>query len=152
MFMKVRLMMRRVRFFLGRTKTSCALLPTLCAALLFCPVVNAAGLGDMELFSKFNEPLEARIPLYLKGVTLDSSSVGFGIASAEEFKRFGLNWDHKMQLLEFEYVDSGTDQYLTVRSRERIREPVLSLVVYLETVAGGRILRTYLVPLEVEGR
>ena len=81
---------------------------------------------------------------------LNISSVQYGVATQEEFERMGLRWSYEISSLQFEYSSDEGKQYLLLKSKDRIREPLLSLVVYLQTIKGGRILRRYSVPMAVE--
>ena len=126
----------------GRRSVLGALFAAVCAAFSMCAPVSAAGLGELELMSGFNEPLRARVPLYLAEDS-DETNIKYGIAKAEEFERLGLRWDYSFSELKLQHVNEDGNHYIMIRSKERIREPVLSMAVYLETVKSGRILRTY---------
>ena len=121
--------------------------------------VRAVGLGELELMSAFNEPFHARLQI-VPGAAIDnieegikSRVIGYGLASADEFARSGVRYDLAMlRKLKFEYMSHQGAHYIVVRSTDRIREPLLSFVVYIESVSGGRVLRTYRFPLEVLDR
>ena len=125
-----------------------ALFAAVCAAFSMCAPVAAAGLGELELMSGFNEPLRARVPLSLAAEDIsDEVGIRYGMAEAEEFERLGLRWNYGLSQFQLQHVSEDGQQYIMIRSRERIREPVLSMVLYLETIRSGRILRTYRVSM-----
>ena len=53
------------RYLPGAATALRSLLSAFCVAMFFCSTASAAGLGELEVMSRFNEPLQARIPVYL---------------------------------------------------------------------------------------
>ena len=110
-------------------------------------VVHALGVGGLEVNSKLNEPLEARLELTTATVPeLDTLTVR--LASNEELSRVGLSRHFHGSPLYFEVVrpDQGRD-YVRVYSTAPIREPFLQLLLQFSW-NGGRLLREFTLLLD----
>jgi len=107
-------------------------------------VAQALGLGQIELQSYLNEPLDAEIVLpQSRGVS--PGDVLVNIASDAAYERVGLDRGQFLSKLRFEVV-TGTDGNLVVNvsSREPLREPYLNFLLEL-TWPNGRLMREYAV-------
>ncbi|MCG7199544.1 hypothetical protein MD273_07390 [Marinobacter pelagius] len=107
-------------------------------------VAQALGLGEIELQSYLNEPLDAEITLpQSRGVS--PGDVLVDIASDAAYERVGLDRNQFLSKLRFEVV-TGTDGNLVVNvsSREPLREPYLNFLLEL-TWPNGRLMREYAV-------
>ncbi|MGF2734924.1 FimV/HubP family polar landmark protein [Marinobacter sp. DUT-1] len=107
-------------------------------------VAQALGLGEIELQSYLNEPLDAEIVLpQSRGVS--PGDVLVNIASDTAYERVGLDRNQFLSKLRFEVV-TGTDGNLVVNvsSREPLREPYLNFLLEL-TWPNGRLMREYAV-------
>ncbi|MFO7528834.1 MAG: FimV/HubP family polar landmark protein [Marinobacter sp.] len=107
-------------------------------------VAQALGLGEIELQSYLNEPLDAEIVLpQSRGVS--PGDILVNIASDTAYERVGLDRNQFLSKLRFEVV-TGTDGNLVVNvsSREPLREPYLNFLLEL-TWPNGRLMREYAV-------
>lgn len=107
-------------------------------------VAQALGLGEIELQSYLNEPLDAEIVLpQSRGVS--PGDVLVNIASDTAYERVGLDRNQFLSKLRFEVV-TGTDGNLVVNvsSREPLREPYLNFLLELSW-PNGRLMREYAV-------
>ena len=76
------------------------------AALLTPVVAGALGLGNIEVKSALNEPLQARIPL--RGVRADElDDLKAALGSDEQFSRAGLDREFVLLGLRFQVVQDG---------------------------------------------
>ena len=107
-------------------------------------VAQALGLGEIELQSYLNEPLDAEIVLpQSRGV--NPADVFVNIASEQAYERVGLDRNQFLSKLRFQVV-TGNDGSLIVNvsSREPLREPYLNFLLEL-TWPNGRLMREYAV-------
>ncbi|MBI1733144.1 MAG: hypothetical protein HYR49_10335 [Gammaproteobacteria bacterium] len=95
---------------------------------------SALALSNLEVLSKLNQPLHARVRLVsISQAELDSLSVRIeGIYEVSQ----------PLAGLQQEVQQDETGHFLVVRSREPIREPVLTLVLDLSW-STGRLNREY---------
>ena len=116
-------------------------------ALMVGSSVWAVGLGELELDSFLNEPLDARIAL-LDVDDLLPPQVLVQLASEEEFERVGAERTFLLMGLSFQVViDSEGESYVALSSKELIREPILDFILEVKW-PDGRLLRDYTVPLD----
>ena len=102
----------------------------------------ALGLGDIQLHSALNEPLDADIEL-VSAAPDELSSLKASLANRETFARYGLERPASLLNLEFRVTRSGDGRnVLKVRSREPITEPFVSFLVEVNW-SRGRLLREY---------
>jgi pilus assembly protein FimV len=107
----------------------------------------ALGLGNIEVSSTLNEPLEARINLSaLQAGDLDGMQVQ--LASAGQFKRAGIQRPFQLSKLRFKAVE-GSDGggHITVTTRDPVVEPFLNFLVEVAW-PRGRIVREYTILLD----
>ncbi|MCK0164054.1 FimV/HubP family polar landmark protein [Marinobacter sp. S6332] len=107
-------------------------------------VAQALGLGEIELQSYLNEPMEAEIVLpQSRGVA--PGDVFVNIAPEMAYQRLGLQRSPFVGKLRFNVV-TGADGSLMVNvtSREPLREPYLNFLLEL-TWPNGRLMREYAV-------
>ncbi|WP_404362387.1 FimV/HubP family polar landmark protein [Marinobacter sp.] len=105
-------------------------------------VAQALGLGEVELQSFLNEPLDAEIPLRkTEGVSRDNIIVE--LASPQSFERLGIDRDFFLTNLRFS-VDSapGGGLVVNVTSRQPVREPYLNFLIEVNW-PSGRLMREY---------
>jgi pilus assembly protein FimV len=107
-------------------------------------VAQALGLGEIELQSYLNEPLDAEISLpQSRGV--DPADVFVNIASESAYERVGLSRNQFLSKLRFKVVtESDGSLAVNVSSREPLREPYLNFLLEL-TWPSGRLMREYAV-------
>ncbi|HYQ73414.1 MAG TPA: FimV/HubP family polar landmark protein, partial [Gammaproteobacteria bacterium] len=117
------------------------------AALLFITIssnVSALGLGEIDMQSALNQPLQANIGL-TSAAGVDLSQVKVGIASAEAHQRAGLNRPRALGKLRFQVErDSSGRAVIRVSSTDNIREPFLEFMLELSW-PNGRLMRQYTV-------
>lgn len=104
--------------------------------------VYALGLGDIELNSYLNEPLDAKAEL-LSATQADLDSLKVSLASRADFARAGVEYHSSLYLLQFD-VEAASDgkHYIKIHSKENFREPFLNFLLELNW-GKGRIIREY---------
>ncbi|MDX1560428.1 MAG: FimV/HubP family polar landmark protein, partial [Marinobacter sp.] len=107
-------------------------------------VAQALGLGEIELQSYLNEPLDAEIVLpQSRGV--NPADVFVNIASEQAYERVGLDRNQFLSKLRFQVVTRNDGSLIVnVSSREPLREPYLNFLLEL-TWPSGRLMREYAV-------
>jgi pilus assembly protein FimV len=107
-------------------------------------VAQALGLGEIELQSYLNEPLDAEIVLpQSRGI--NPADVFVNIASDQAYERVGLDRNQFLGKLRFQVVTSNDGSLIVnVSSREPVREPYLNFLLEL-TWPNGRLMREYAV-------
>ncbi|MGP9831256.1 FimV/HubP family polar landmark protein [Marinobacter sp. NSM] len=105
-------------------------------------VVQALGLGEIELQSWLNEPLDAEISLReSRGV--DPGDVFVNVAPEAAYQRIGIDRHQFLSRLRFEVVTASDGSLVVnVSSREPLREPYLNFLLEL-TWPNGRLMREY---------
>lgn len=117
----------------------CALLPSLAAAL---------SVGDIELRSKLNEQLDARVLLQSEPSS-EFDDLQVRVASPTVFAAAGLMRPNILSKIDFRVVPAETGgAYIQLSTRERIREPMLNFILEIESADGGRVLREYAIVFE----
>ena len=113
----------------------------LLATLFAMPQALALGLGQAQVQSYLQQPLDARIDLISRSEA-EMATVTAGLASPSDFQVLGLTRAAISTPLEFEVYRDLSDPHIRVTSRLPMDEPVVQLVV--EVVwASGRMLRQY---------
>jgi pilus assembly protein FimV len=107
-------------------------------------VAQALGLGEIELQSYLNEPLDADINLR-KSEGVSPGDVFVNIAPQSAFERVGIDRSFFLTKLDFD-VTTAPDGSLVVNvsSREPLREPYLNFLLEV-TWPNGRLMREYAV-------
>jgi pilus assembly protein FimV len=105
-------------------------------------LAHALGMGEGQILTRLNEPLRAEIELTRPGdVSVDQIKVG--LASPEEFERFGTRRMGMLSQLEFEVTRSADNKLIVeVTTEKPIREPFVKMLVEL-TWPNGRLMREY---------
>jgi len=116
----------------------CALLPSLAAAL---------SVGDIELRSRLNEQLDARVSLKSEHST-EIDELQVRVASPTVFAAAGLMRPNILSEIDFHVVPAETGTYIQLSTRDRIREPMLNFILEIESSDGGRVLREYAIVFE----
>ena len=119
----------------------------LLATLLISPgLVFAFGLGEIEINSALNQPMNAEIELVgFNAVQIDEVQVE--IASQQVFERVGVPRPYILTRLKFTPTISGGKPIIKVTSTDSIREPFLTFLVDVRW-AKGKLLREYTVLLD----
>jgi len=107
-------------------------------------VAQALGLGEIELQSYLNEPMDAEIVLpQSRGI--DPGDVYVNIASESAYQRLGLQRNQFLGKLRFDVTTRANGSLVVnVSSREPLREPYLNFLLEL-TWPNGRLMREYAV-------
>ncbi|MBL1141327.1 MAG: hypothetical protein HND53_04765 [Proteobacteria bacterium] len=111
-------------------------------------LVNAFGLGKLDLNSALNEPFDARIQL-LSPTADELDSLKINLADSDAFARAKIDRPFILSKLRFDLrrsVDDGPD-YIRVYSQDPIREPFLNFLVEVSW-SNGRLFREYTVLLD----
>jgi len=116
-------------------------------ALVAPTVVNALGLGKLDLQSALNQPFKARVEL-LSATADELDSLKISLADEEAFERAGIQRTFLLTKLRFrvEETESGSD-YIRISSSEAIREPFLNFLLEINW-SKGRLYREYTVLLD----
>ena len=120
------------------------------AFLLCClasRLVFALGLGPLEATSALNEPFKGRIEV-LGAKAEDFDTLTVALAGEDQFRRAGIDRVPALFNLRFSVADTtdGKD-YISITSREPIREPFLNFLLEMNW-GNGRLLREYTVLLD----
>ncbi|WP_298220239.1 FimV/HubP family polar landmark protein [Halothiobacillus sp.] len=107
----------------------------LCSAPVF---VHAAELGDAKIASHLTERLNVKIPITgLNGVSLDQVKVL--LAPEEYYQQAGLSLDGLAGNITFQLTSEGGHNYVIVRSKRAISNPILSLLIQINAGEGSQI-------------
>lgn len=104
----------------------------------FQPVVQALALGELELKSHLNQPLNVVIPLAFSTEN-ELAELKLSISYPEE-QVSGLKAWHSLKVEVIE--NEGNQPYLKISSKELIVEPALSFILDMRW-STGRIQRSY---------
>ncbi|NND59530.1 MAG: hypothetical protein HKN49_04605 [Gammaproteobacteria bacterium] len=113
---------------------------------LFPGLALALALGDIELNSALNEPLDAEIEILAAGPE-ELTNLSARVAPRETFERYGLDRPDFLSGLDFAVGESNGRPVLLVRSRQPIAEPFVTFLVEAQW-RRGRLLREYTVLLD----
>ncbi|MBZ0333619.1 FimV/HubP family polar landmark protein [Marinobacter sp. AL4B] len=107
-------------------------------------MAQALGLGEIEMQSWLNQPLDAEISLrQSRGV--DPGDVFVNVAPEAAYQRVGLERHQFLSKLKFEVItEADGNLVINVSSREPFREPYLNFLLEL-TWPNGRLMREYAV-------
>lgn len=121
-----------------KSRLACAAMLT---ALAWAPASWAVGLGEADLRSALNQPLDARIEL-VSPTQQELEALRVSLASPEHFERYGLERTAMHTRLRFQLVEEGDGAYIRVTTQDPVREPFVSFLVEARW-ASGRLLREY---------
>ncbi|MDJ0652898.1 MAG: FimV/HubP family polar landmark protein [Xanthomonadales bacterium] len=118
-----------------------ALLMTLPGAVL------ALGLGEIQVNSKLNEPLDAEIELLYDDAS-EPEATEVKLASPEDFARVGLDVGSLSVSLRFAVETNDAGRYVVrVRSTQPVGDPFVDFLIEVNW-PNGRLLREYVVLLD----
>ena len=115
--------------------------------LLVSVSANALNLGDINLKSAPDQPLEAEIQLL--GVAADEQgSLSVGLADVAGFRWAGIEWSPVLNQLQFELqrAADGTN-YIRIHSSEVVQAPLLHFLLKVAW-SRGRLFREYTLELD----
>ncbi len=115
-------------------------------AMMSATSVYALGMGDIELESALNQPLEAHIKL-IKAGELEDWEIKPDIASSDEFQKSGIEHIFFLNNLKFEIERSGDDVFIKLSTNQPVVEPFLNFLVQVDW-PNGRLLREYTLLLD----
>ncbi|MEN8822751.1 MAG: FimV/HubP family polar landmark protein [Abyssibacter sp.] len=106
---------------------------------------DALAIGEIEVRTMLNEPLDARVPLI--AVTPEElGSLVVSPASVAAYETAGLELTSYVADLDFEVV-RGTPPFIRIRGQRPAREPFLDLLLEFSW-GSGRLLRNYTILLD----
>ncbi|MEM9398175.1 MAG: FimV/HubP family polar landmark protein, partial [Pseudomonadota bacterium] len=118
------------------------------AAAVFCSAlasshVLALGLGELNMRSFLNEPLQAEVEL-LDTRALTADDVRIRLAGVEDFERLGIDRDYFLTSIQFEVaIDEASGRgVIRLSTEEAVLEPFLDLIIEARW-PSGRLLREY---------
>ena len=104
----------------------------------------ALGLGDLELESFLNEPLNAQVQLLNTG-NLNEEQIRIRLATREDFERMGVERAYFLTQIKFEInIDGQGQATISLTSEDPVLEPYLDFIVEARWPTG-RLLREYTV-------
>ncbi|HWQ95054.1 MAG TPA: FimV/HubP family polar landmark protein, partial [Gammaproteobacteria bacterium] len=116
-------------------------------ALLVMPMsVLALGLGDINVRSGLNQPLEAEIPL-LSVASDEIDTLNVGLASPEAFEQAGVERPFHLTQLRFKVEQRNGKPYIHAYSQEPVKEPYLQYLLEVNW-RGGRLVKEFTVLLD----
>lgn len=115
-------------------------------AALYAGVAGALGLGEIQLESALNQPLNAIIELQ-GSEGLGPDDVVVRLAQTSDFDNAGIDKPYFLNDLRFTPVVQNRRLTVQVRSTQPVREPYLNFLVELRR-PNGRMLREYTVLLD----
>ena len=99
-------------------------------------VAQALGLGEIELQSYLNQPLNAEIDVNRAG-GVSPDDIIVNLASQRDYERVGLRRDFFLTQLDFNVTTAPDGQLvISVTSREPVREPYLNFLVEVTWPSG----------------
>ena len=116
------------------------------SALAWSGTAMALGLGDIELRSALNEPLDAEIEL-LSVTSEELRSLEVFLAPAATFDRYGLDRPPFLTRIRFDVARTNDGAVVRLTSEAPITEPFVTILVEANW-SRGRLLREYTVLLD----
>jgi len=103
---------------------------------------QALGLGEIQLNSFLNQPLDAEIEI-ISSQRGETAGIKIKLASADAFERAGLEYTNVLRKLKFKLLTRRDGrQVIKVSTRKGYREPFLNFLLEVNW-SNGRILREY---------
>lgn len=120
------------------------------ACLLVFGVAHATGLGEIVVSSSLGQPLRAEIEL-VSVDKADLSSISAKMATADAFKRAGIDYPYALPRPKFEIVGRDTGRLrILITTAQPVNEPFVTMMV--EVVwSSGKLLREYTFLLDPVG-
>ncbi|NOY65879.1 MAG: FimV family protein [Gammaproteobacteria bacterium] len=104
--------------------------------------VQALGLGEIQLNSFLNQPLDAEIEI-ISSQRGETDGIKIKLASASAFERAGLEYSNVMRQIKFKVITKSDGSHvIKVTTRRGYREPFLNFLLEVNW-SSGRILREY---------
>jgi pilus assembly protein FimV len=126
------------------------LLKTCWAAAVLCLAPGslfALGVGNIQVHSNLNQPLQAEFPLITRDPA-ELEKAEAGLATREDFSRVDLEFESVLSELKFEIVRKPDGRAVVLVTTDKpIREPFLTFLVEVNW-ERGRLLREYSILLD----
>jgi len=108
---------------------------------------HALGMGEIEVNTSLNEPLNAKIKLF-SATAEELDSLKINMAPQEVFNRMGLDRMPMLRDLQFELVSKGKGApYIKVSSPKPVKEPFLDFILAINW-SNGQMMREYTLLLD----
>ncbi|NOY61948.1 MAG: hypothetical protein GXP10_02130 [Gammaproteobacteria bacterium] len=131
---------------ISRLLTKLLFLSALLAVCFSAPAFSL-GLGEIEVRSELNQPLDAEVAL-LSATPEDLEMIRVALASYDDFEQAEIDRPSVLSLLQFEVIhDGGQNPYIKISSKKPIKEPFLDFIVEANW-PKGRLLREYTLLLD----
>lgn len=119
----------------------------LLSALAWTNIAHALGMGDIELNSSLNQPLDAEIELLqLRGLT--AGEILPALASNDAFRRAGVERSFFLSNIRFQVRENEAGNLvIALTTRDPVREPFLNFLVEVNW-PGGRLLKEFTLLLD----
>ena len=124
-----------------KSATTIVIRPALVCLLVFCGNSFGLGLGEIEVTSFLNDPLEASIEL-TGPVDPTEGDLIIKLASPEVFQRMGVPHDYSLSRLKFSHDLTASPPTISISSQSPIREPLLVFVLEVQW-PKGQMVREY---------
>ncbi len=116
-------------------------------SLLMSPLATwALGMGDIQVNSSLNQPLNAEITLH--SVTRkDLDSLRVALAPRSIYSRADIERSDYLKQFRFKVIQRGGKSYVTITTKKAFREPFANFLIEA-TWGSGRLLREYTMLLD----
>ena len=114
--------------------------------LLSSNIAFTLGVGEIEVKSALNDPLDAEIQLFSVRPG-EGDNIRVQLATLKEFEAAGIDRALILSNLKFKVVEKNGKAFIKVFSKRPIREPFLDFLVDVDW-PSGRLLREYTVLLD----
>jgi len=114
--------------------------------LLSSNIAFTLGVGEIEVKSALNDPLDAEIKLFSVRPG-EGDNIRVQLATLKEFEAAGIDRALILSNLKFKVVEKDGKAFIKVFSKRPIREPFLDFLVDIDW-PSGRLLREYTVLLD----
>jgi len=121
------------------------IIPFLFWILLSAPAGASVSLGEIEVRSYLNQPLQAQIRV--QGSALTDASLEIRLASEDAYRRAGLTRGAVPADLAIQLEGTGTSRTVRLTTQRPVREPYVGLLLEARWNAG-RVLREYTILLD----
>ncbi|MBL4763246.1 MAG: hypothetical protein JKY93_11190 [Gammaproteobacteria bacterium] len=118
------------------------------AAVLMLPATSfALGLGDIEVSSALNQPLDAEVDI-VTGRPDEVENLIVSLADLQTFNRAGLERSISLTKLRFKVAErSDGSHFIKITTRQSVREPFLTFLLEADW-AKGKIIREFTLLLD----
>lgn len=121
------------------------IIPFLILIMLSAPAMASLSLGEIEVRSYLNQPLQAQIRV--QGSALTDENLEIRLASEDAYLRSGLTRGAVPADLAIQLEGTGTSRIVRLTTQRPVREPYVGLLLEARWGAG-RVLREYTILLD----